>query len=597
VTGHPIDAPEARPQSPNDADQARRTRAWLRRPTRIRTWSRLGLRARVTATFAVGAFILSALLAGITYFSARQAFVNERQSAAQHQAFVNASFVQNALRAKGTPPAPALASVDALSGSRSVLYRADTQQWFNTSLSVSQSAIPAAMRQLVISGTPASQIFDLGGTPEIVVGVPLNAVQASYFEVFSLDELSRTLRVLALALGAAALVTTIAGAVVGRWASGRVLRPLSGISEAAVAIAGGELGTRVEAGDDADLKALASSFNRMAGNLQERIEREARFTSDVSHELRSPLTTLSASVGVLETHRGELSPQAQRALSLLEADMARFRRMVDDLLEISRFDAGSAELSLDDVSPGELVRRAVASAVPIGEDGNRQPVGFAVVVAPEVESLRLRVDKRRFERIMANLVDNARLYGGGVTRVVVESGPASAGPAPAEPGAAPIAVRVAVEDDGPGVPDHARPHLFERFYRGRASGSRGSSEGTGLGLSLVAEHVHLHGGSAWIEDAPGGGARFVVELPLDPEAVAPDTGGDVTSLPPGGPVTRNGAQPIPKAEGSTEAESPPEPLRATEGSTEGQAGGSTERQTDAESAPRAETGTSQGRES
>ena len=89
----------------------------------------------------------------------------------------------------------------------------------------------------------------------------------------------------------------------------------------------------------------------------------------------------------------------------------------------------------------------------------------------------------------------------------------------------------------------------------------------------------------------------MVELPLDPEAVAPDTGGDVTSLPPGGPVTRNGAQPIPKAEGSTEAESPPEPLRATEGSTEGQAGGSTERQTDAESAPRAETGTSQGRES
>jgi two-component system sensor histidine kinase MtrB len=593
VTGHPIDAPEARPRSPNDADQARRTRAWLRRPTRIRTWSRLGLRARVTATFAVGAFILSALLAGITYFSARQAFVNERQSASQHQAFVNASFVQNALRAKGTPPAPALASVDALSGSRSVLYRADTQQWFNTSLSVSQSAIPEAMRQLVISGTPASQIFDLGGTPEIVVGVPLNAVQASYFEVFSLDELSRTLRVLALALGAAALVTTIAGAVVGRWASGRVLRPLSGISEAAVSIAGGELGTRVEAGDDADLKALASSFNRMAGNLQERIEREARFTSDVSHELRSPLTTLSASVGVLETHRGELSPQAQRALSLLEADMARFRRMVDDLLEISRFDAGSAELSLDDVSPGELVRRAVASAVPIGEDGNRQPVGFAVVVAPEVESLRLRVDKRRFERIMANLVDNARLYGGGVTRVVVESGPASAGPAPDEAGTTPIAVRVAVEDHGPGVPDHARPHLFERFYRGRASGSRGSSEGTGLGLSLVAEHVHLHGGSAWIEDAPGGGARFVVELPLDPEAVAPDTGGAVASLPPAGPVTRNGAQPTSKAEGSTEPESPSEPLRATGG----QADGRTEGQTDGEAAPRAGTGTAQGRES
>ncbi len=434
-----------------------------------------------------------------------------------------------------------------------MLYRADTKQWFNTSLSVGESAIPVAMRQLVISGTPASQVFDLGGTPQIVVGVPLTSVQASYFEVFSLDELAGTLRVLALALSGAALVDyhrRRRGRPLGQWSglatSGRDLR-------AAVAIAGGELGTRVEAGDDADLKALATSFNRMAGNLQGRIEREARFTSDVSHELRSPLTTLSASVGVLETHRGELSPQAQRALTLLEADLTRFRRMVDDLLEISRFDAGSAELSLDDVSPGELVRRAVASTVPIGEDGNRQPVGFTVVVAPEVEPLRLRVDKRRFERIMANLVDNAGLYGDGVSRVVVESGPRSTDLGPNGQRAAAItAVRVAVEDHGPGVPDQARPHLFERFYRGRASGRRGSSEGTGLGLSLVAEHVQLHGGSVWIEDAPGGGARFVVELPLDPEA-APGPHGEPTSLPDDSATIPNGSPPLspPRAEAGT----------------------------------------------
>jgi two-component system, OmpR family, sensor histidine kinase MtrB len=521
VTGPVSDPPKAAPQ------------------IRIRSWSRLGLRARVTATFAVGAFILSAVFAGITYFSARQAFVNERQSASQHQAFVNASFVQNALKSSGADPVQSLASVDALSGSRSVLYT--NRQWFNTSLSVGQNALPASMRHLVISGTAATEVFDLGGTPELVVGVPLTTVHASYFEVFSLDELAGTLRVLALALGAAAVVTTIAGAVVGRWASGRVLRPLAGISEAAVAIAGGELGTRVEAGDDADLKALASSFNRMAGNLQGRIEREARFTSDVSHELRSPLTTLSASVGVLETHRDELSPQAQRALTLLDADLARFRRMVDDLLEISRFDAGSAELSLDDVSPGELVRRAVASTVPIGEDGNRQPVGFAVEVSPEVEPLRLRVDKRRFERIMANLVDNAGLYGDGVSRVVVEARPGSTALGPEQLRTEPVtAVRVAVEDHGPGVPELARRHLFERFYRGRASGRRGSSEGTGLGLSLVAEHVRLHGGSVWIEDAPGGGARFVVELPLDPEAAAPGLDGGFTSLPEAGTDAGNG---------------------------------------------------------
>jgi len=101
-------------------------------------------------------------------------------------------------------------------------------------------------------------------------------------------------------------------------------------------------------------------------------------------------------------------------------------------------------------------------------------------------------------------------------------------------------VRVAVEDHGPGVPELARRHLFERFYRGRASGRRGSSEGTGLGLSLVAEHVRLHGGSVWIEDAPGGGARFVVELPLDPEAAAPGFDGGFTSLTEAGTEAGNG---------------------------------------------------------
>ena len=240
-----------------------------------------------------------------------------------------------------------------------------------------------------------------------MIGVPLPAEQSAYFEVFSLDELASTLRTLAFALAAAALVTTLAGAALGRWASGRALRPLVGVTDAAVAIAGGQLDTRVEAGEDIDLQDLASSFNRMAANLQERIEREARFTSDVSHELRSPLTTLSATVGVLEGHRSELSPRARSALDLLDGDLKRFTRMVDDLLEISRFDAGSAELSLDEVDPGELVRRAVGASAPVGEDGHRAPVVFPVEVEPDVDGIRLRVDKRRFERVMANLVENS----------------------------------------------------------------------------------------------------------------------------------------------------------------------------------------------
>jgi two-component system, OmpR family, sensor histidine kinase MtrB len=463
----------------------------------------------VTATFAIGALALSTIMAGITYFTARQSFLNERQTTDQRQAFANASLIQNSLRSPGTDVDQLLEQADTLPGSRSVLR--SEGQWYATSISVGKGAIPSQERSLVVTGTPATQLFSISGTPQLVIGVPLPAVHASYFEVFSLDELEGTLRTLAFALAAAALVTTLAGAALGRWASGRALRPLSGVTDAAVAIASGQLDTRVEAGDDVDLEELASAFNRMTANLQDRIEREARFTSDVSHELRSPLTTLSATVGVLERHRDELPPRARSALDLLDGDLQRFTRMVDDLLEISRFDAGSAELSLDEVDPGELVRQATAASAPIEVDGHRAAVAFPVDVGPGVDGLRLRVDKRRFERVMANLFENASLYAGGVTRVIVERYPTSA-----NGDQAPRSIRVIVEDHGPGIPEHERHLLFERFYRGGRSGQRESSDGTGLGLSLVAEHVRLHGGAVWIEDAPGGGTRFVIELPLYP---------------------------------------------------------------------------------
>ncbi len=500
-------APAAgRDPAPSSANQPMTLETPTTRRHRTRLSRNLGLRARVTATFAIGAFALSTIMAGITYFAARQSFLNERQGADQRQAFANASLIRNALRSSGPQAGQLIGSVDTLPGSLSVLHTGG--KWYETSISVGQSAIPQQLRSMVLDGTPAYQFFSLGDTPQIVIGVPLPAEHAAYFEVFSLDELASTLRTLAFALAAAALVTTLAGAALGRWASGRALRPLTGVTEAAVAIAGGQLDTRVEAGDDVDLQELASAFNRMTGNLQERIEREARFTSDVSHELRSPLTTLSATVGVLEGHRDELSVRARSALDLLDGDLKRFTRMVDDLLEISRFDAGSAELSLDEVDPGELVSRAVGASAPVGEDGHRAPVVFPVEIEPGVEGLRLRVDKRRFERVMANLVENATLYAGGVTRVVVARYP--------EVGVPARSIRVIVEDQGPGVPPPDRHHLFERFYRGSRAGRRESSEGTGLGLSLVAEHVRLHGGSIWIEDAPVRGSRFVIELPLSP---------------------------------------------------------------------------------
>jgi signal transduction histidine kinase len=157
-----------------------------------------------------------------------------------------------------------------------------------------------------------------------------------------------------------------------------------------------------------------------------------------------------------------------------------------------------------------------------------------VVIASDVQSLHVGVDKRRFERVMANLLDNAANYGGGATVISVstrrlvrseESAVASdggggmgkadradrVGP---EPDGAPKVVEIAVEDAGPGISDAERAKVFDRFYRGSASGRRGTGTGSGLGLALVAEHVRLMHGETWVESSSSGGARFVVTLPV-----------------------------------------------------------------------------------
>ncbi len=483
-------------------------------------------------------------MAALTYFAARQFILHEREGAILRQAYVNASFARSSLLGKKADVTQLLASLDTVPGSLSVLEQ--NGQWHATSLSVGEEAIPAGLRSLVLQGSPATQHFSLAGSPQMVVGIPLPAANAAYFEVFSLDELGRTLQILALALGGAALITTVAGAVIGRWASTRALRPLGVVSKAAETIAGGKLDTRLAAGDDSDLSALAGSFNRMADAVVARINREVRFTSDVSHELRSPLTTLATSVGVLEAHKEELPARGRRALDLLNSEIRRFQQMVDDLLEISRADTGSAELLLDEVNAAEL-------AVQLAQTSDAK--GAPVEIDPKVRQTTLAVDKRRIERVVANLVANARQYAGGVTRLAVERSPG--------------AVRLVVADRGPGVPASERERIFERFYRGDAARRRGVTDGTGLGLSLVAEHVRLHGGRVWVESSDDGENRFVVELPLErsggrdehgPEALAEAT----TAQPRAGsvaeessPAVANGAAGAGQADGRDTEPRPP----------------------------------------
>jgi two-component system sensor histidine kinase MtrB len=444
--------------------------------------------------FAFGALLLSGLLASIAYLSVRSSIVSEERTADVRQVVANAVLVRDELRSPTTDRPGLVASLDTAPASASLLFSGG--EWFPSSPSVGPSELPHPLEQLVVDGKPARQTYLIRGAPELVVGVPVVSEGAAYFEFFSLRELDRTLHVLLAALVVGALVTTAGGAIVGRWAAGRAVRPLRDVSDAALAIAGGQLDTRLEVVGDRDLESLTTSFNQMADRLQRRIERDARFTSDVSHELRSPLTTLSAALSVLDARRTELGDRTGRAVDLLGDEIRRFRTMVTELLEISSFDAGSADLVLDDVEAGELIAHAVARSV---EPAARIEVG------DEASHLHLVTDKRRFERVIANLVENADRYAGGVTVIRVEATMGGDGQA--------AAARFSVEDHGPGVEPEEQERIFERFSRGSAARRRGAGSGTGLGLALVSEHVKLLGGRIGVEAPAEGGARFVVELP------------------------------------------------------------------------------------
>jgi two-component system sensor histidine kinase MtrB len=448
---------------------------------------RLGLRARVTLVFSLGTLVLATAMATLAFGLARNYLLRERQASAEHQTFTNAQLVRSELRSAGADVTTLLGALPTGSESQSLLYR--NGHWFATSVSLGPTQLPADLRKDAVAGVASTQRFRANGTTQFAVATPISAGGAVYIQVYSLTELDSTLRILSASLAVAALVTTAAGAGLGRWASKRALQPVRDVSEAAEKIASGTLGTRLRAAEDPDLERLAGAFNSMVDALESRLARDARFASDVSHELRSPLTTLSTALSVLERNTSNWTPSQQQALGLMAAEIASFTRLVADLLEISRSDAGATVATFDDVPAGDFLNRVAAATCP----------QVPVVVADGAAECVVHVDKRRLERSLANLIDNAQQHAGGVVRLTLRR----------EAGV----VQFGVEDAGPGIPIGDRERVFERFARG-SSGRRPTGTGVGLGLALVADHVALQDGTVLIEDRPGGGARFIIELPL-----------------------------------------------------------------------------------
>jgi two-component system, OmpR family, sensor histidine kinase MtrB len=462
---------------------ADRAQPWRRHPGH---W--LPLRARAAVAYGLIGLLLTSVLAIATYALVRASLIDDREAAARRQAYTNARLLRARIDPAPDEVSQLLAGLQVGPGGNALLGIGD--QWYASSVDIDRSQVPASLQRVVAEGEAGWQKFRAPEGTALAVGVPIAAADARYYEVTSFDDVESTLDTLGRSLLIAAVAASVIGGVVGASLSRVVLQPLRETATVARRIVAGDAATRLQGGGDPDLEPLAGAFNEMVDELSRRIERESRFASDVTHELRGPLTALAAAVNVVNRRRTELPVEVASAVDALDAQVQSFNQLVLDLLEISRFDAGTAELDSREVGVVELCRAVVA------ENARRD----LPVHATTAEPVRAVVDPRRMRQVIANLLENAENYAGGAVGVTVR---------PTDHGT----VRIEIDDAGPGVGPEDREVIFARFARGAAAQVPGAPRGTGLGLALSVQHVELHGGTLTVEDGPGGGARFVVEIP------------------------------------------------------------------------------------
>ena len=339
--------------------------------------------------------------------------------------------------------------------------------------------------------------------PGLVVATTLDAPgQAPYpvFFLFSTNQEQETLAVVQQATLATGVFLLAGLTATVYLIAMQVLRPVRAARLAAENLAAGHLEDRMAVVGTEDLSGLARSMNHMAEELDKKITQlqnlslvQQRFVSDVSHELRTPLTTIRMAAEVLHAHRSSFDAASSRSSELLSAELDRFEDLLTELLEISRFDAGAAELSIDDVDLTALARDEVSALQRLAEDAG------IVMTLDATDDCVAEVDVRRIRRILRNLITNAIEHGERRPITVYVRGDDEA-------------VAIAVRDHGVGMTAAESGLVFDRFWR--ADPSRGRRVGgTGLGLSISLEDARLHGGwlNAW--GRPGLGAQFRLTVP------------------------------------------------------------------------------------
>jgi two-component system sensor histidine kinase MtrB len=354
--------------------------------------------------------------------------------------------------------------------------------------------LPPDVPARVGRGELAYAWIDVGGVPSLVVaGLAPGGGVAVYF-VRSVESIKTAVDQLRTVLLIGALLLVVVALLTARMLARGILAPIEEAGETAERIERGDLLARVPVTSHDEFGIWADRFNRMTDTLAESIRRlevaqhqNRRFVADVSHELRTPLTALVAEASIVREHLDELPPESRRAAEMLVNDVARLRTLVEELMELSRFDANAEEVALEQVDVGRLIETVRAARSP--------NVRFEQPERP----VMVDADPRRLERILGNFLDNAREHAGDADVEI-------------ELDARRDEVVVAVSDRGPGVPPDRLEMIFDRFTKVDPSRAGGSS---GLGLAIAAEHAALMGGYLQAMNREDGGLRLELVLPRD----------------------------------------------------------------------------------
>ena len=348
--------------------------------------------------------------------------------------------------------------------------------------------------------------LDGRNVPGLVAGAPIqinNVGTYSLFLLFPLDKEEETIGIIRSAVLATGIFLIFGLLILVWYLTRSVLAPVRKTANAAEKLRMGLLNERVPVSGEDDLAKLAGSFNSMAASIQQQIGQleqmsrlQKRFVSDVSHELRTPLTTVRMAADVLYESRDQYTGETARAAELLSTQIERFEILLSQLLEISRFDAGVADLSLTSINIKDLIGKTADS---LSNLLAKQETPVVITgTAPNID-----LDQRRIERVLRNLISNASEYGEGK-------------PIEVEIGSDDDAIAVVVKDKGAGLKPGESSLVFNRFWRADPARAR-TTGGTGLGLAIALEDARLHSGwlDAW--GAPGKGTMFRLTLPRNPE--------------------------------------------------------------------------------